>query len=76
LLVPDINPQREMFGQFGLAAYPTSAESIAAALERMILDSEFCVSHALLARNTFVERFHHSVVGTQYYEIFRRAACG
>lgn len=76
LLVPHRSPQRELFGEHSLTAHPDDVEAITAALERFLDDGEFALSCALHARRTFVQRFHHSVVGSQYWNLFRRAVDG
>jgi len=73
LLVPDTSPQREIFGDYGLRVPPDDIQAITAALERFLDDGEFTLSCALRARRAFVEQFHHSVVGKQYWDLFRRA---
>jgi glycosyltransferase involved in cell wall biosynthesis len=73
LLVPDTSPQREIFGDYGLRVPPDDTQAITAALERFLDDGEFTFSCALRARRAFVEQFHHSVVGKQYWDLFRRA---
>lgn len=73
ILGPDISPQKELFGEFGLTADPLSPEDIAQALGEMADDRDFCLSCALKARKTFLERYHHSVVARKYFELFQRA---
>lgn len=73
LLVPEVSPQKELFGDFGNTAHPLSVDSIAHALEQMINDTEFCLSRALHARRTFVRKYHHSIVGNKYFDVFQQA---
>ncbi len=73
LLVPNTSPQREFFGEFAQCVPPDDVDAITAALGRFIDEVEFARSCALLGRQTFVERFHHSIVGKQYWELFQRA---
>jgi glycosyltransferase involved in cell wall biosynthesis len=73
LLIPHTSPQLELFGEYGLSAPPDDVDAITAVLERFLEDEEFTLSCALRARRAFVEQFHHSVVGKQYWDLFRRA---
>lgn len=76
LLIPHTSPQLELFGEYGLSAPPDDVDAITAALERFLDDEEFTLSCALRGRQAFVERFHHSVVGKQYWDLFRSAVDG
>lgn len=76
LLVPHRSPQRELFGEYGLSVPPDDVEAITAALETFLENGEFTRKCALHARRSFIERFHHSVVGKQYWNLFRRAVDG
>jgi glycosyltransferase involved in cell wall biosynthesis len=73
LLVPNTSPHRELFGEYGLIVPPGDVAAITAALERFLDDGEFTRSCALRGRQAFVKHFHHSIVGKQYWEVFRRA---
>ena len=73
ILGPDMSPQREIFGEFGVVADPTSPEEIAKSLERLLRDREFSLACALKARSTFLEKYHHSIVAKRYYEVYQRA---
>ncbi|MDA2923055.1 glycosyltransferase family 4 protein [Acidobacteria bacterium AH-259-L09] len=76
ILSPALSPQKELFGQFGLTADPTSSEDLAEALEQMINDRDFCLACALKARSTFLENYHRSIVERKYYEVFKKAVFG
>jgi glycosyltransferase involved in cell wall biosynthesis len=74
LLVPDVSPQRELLGPFGMTADPTSAEDITRTLETMIDQPAVCLQRALRGRETFLAEYHHSVVARKYYELFTSVA--
>ena len=76
ILTPDRSPQRELFGEYGVSVPPDDIEAIAGGLERFLEGDDFTRECAMRARRQYVERFHHSVVGQQYWELFRRAAEG
>jgi glycosyltransferase involved in cell wall biosynthesis len=74
LLVPNTSPHREFFGDFAQCVQPDNVDEISAAVGRFIDEVEFARGCASRGRQTFIERFHHSVVGKQYWELFRKVA--
>lgn len=73
LLVPDVSPQRELFGDYGAAASPTEARAIADALDDLMSDRDRLLTLALQARDAFSAGFHHRLVGKRYRSLFERA---
>jgi len=73
ILLPDVSPQRELFGEYGAVADPTSPYAIAEALLWMLQNPEECQRRALAGRQEFVEKYHHSIVERTYLQLFQEA---
>jgi glycosyltransferase involved in cell wall biosynthesis len=73
IICPDTSPQKELFGPFGVTVDPKSPNAIAYGMQRMVDDWDYCELCAFKAWNTFLEKYHHSVIGEQYWDIFQRA---
>ena len=73
IVAPDVSPQRELFGEFGLVADPTSAIDIARAIEGLLKDRTYSLKCAINARNSFLQKYHHSIVAQRYFEVYQRA---
>jgi glycosyltransferase involved in cell wall biosynthesis len=76
LLVPATSPHRELFGDYGIATEPDNVDAIAGSLQRLLDDEEYALGCALRGRQVFMDRYHHLVVGKQYWELFRRTVEG
>lgn len=74
LIVPDVLPQKDLFGEFGPVAPPRDPAAWAAALVDLASDPTRVEKLARAARERFLAKYHHTNIARGYLALFRETA--
>ncbi|MBS1810945.1 MAG: glycosyltransferase family 4 protein [Acidobacteria bacterium] len=74
LIYPNWNPAKEIWDGCGETVDVTSAEDIAASIEKIAISFDHYASISNYAHELFKTQYHHSVVGAKYFSVFESSA--